>query len=216
MSRLDDLRKQLRRRKKLRDRKRAKHQGARARREARAVRKLRKRIKVLVRKATAPRVMYDSVTVDNIPNVAVAVAGYVGGLFHTIPFLRREFGGKARIVSIAVNSGQNAEILDIEPGDATIADAPAWYRRQRDLRPKHKPGFYISASDADALVDHLKDHGIGRGEYRLWTAHWTNKHICGPDSCGAVRSTRADATQWTTHGETVDESLCRPSFWEGR
>lgn len=214
--RLAALRKQRRKRRRLRDRQHSLHHGARARREARAVKKLNGRVKRLLRRLAYPRVMYDAVTVGNIPREGHAVAGYVGGLFHTLPILRHLFADHARVVSIAVNSGQNAEILDIEPGDATIEDAPRWFRRQKTLRPTKKPGFYISASEADELVRYLAAHGIKRDQYRLWTAHWGHKHVCGPKSCGAVRSTTADCTQWTTHDEHYDESVCRPTFWEGR
>lgn len=213
-SRIEELRHQLRVRKHNREHKRRLHQGHRARREARAVRKLRHRINALIALATAPTTMYDAVTISNIPHNAKAVAGYVNGNFTTWPSLKAAFP-HARRVSIAVNSSANAEVLDIETGDATNADAPGWFHRQKDARPKRKPAFYTMASNAQPLVDFLNSQGIDRSEYRLWTAHWDGKHVCGPHTCGSLRAP-ADATQWTTHGETVDESVCRPSFWVGR
>lgn len=211
MSIVTTLQHQLHQRKHNRERKRRLKQGRKAHREGVAIRKLRDRIKIAVARATAPKKMYDATSVGNIPKNARAVAGYVNGNYTTFPSLKSLFP-RARRVSIAVTSHVKAEILDVEPGDATNADAARWFREQN---PHRKPGFYTSASNANDLVKTLAAAGIKRSAYRLWTAHYTDKHICGPHTCGYLLED-ADATQWTTHGETVDESVVKPSFWEGR
>lgn len=204
MSVLSDLQHQLRLRKRNRERKRRLKQGHKAQREARGVRKLRHRIELLL----SPRTLFDAVTVGNIPSDAKAVAGYVNGRYKTWPDILRLFP-KAKRVSIAISADADADVLDIETGDATNDQAAAWFRRKKSNR-----GFYTSASNADALVATLKAAGIQRAEYVLWTAHYDGKHICGPHTCGEVRSTEADGTQFTTHEETLDESVLKPSFWE--
>lgn len=215
MSKLDDLRRQFRLRKRNRERKRRLHQGARARREARSVRKLRRRIRKLLRALSAPRLQYDSVSVQNIPRDAKAAAYYVDGLYENEAAVKQR-APKARYTSIAVFSSGEADCLDIEPGNASVAEAPGWYRKMKLQRPKRKPIFYIGAATADELVHTLAEHGIKRSDYILWTAHYgAGKHFCGEGSCPYARSAgRVDSTQFTTNNETLDESVCRPSFWE--
>jgi hypothetical protein len=210
MSILTDLQHSLRQRKHNRERHRRLKHGRRAQREARAVRAIRARIKALVDLLAAPRTMYDAVTVGNIPKDAKAVAGYVNGRYQTWPSLQSLFPN-ARKVSIAISVEADADVLDVEPGDAVNSEAPGWFKRKRTNR-----GFYTSASNAQALVDTLTAAGIDRKRYSLWTAHYTDSHVCGPKTCGYLHSTSADATQWTTHGETVDESVVKPSFWKER
>lgn len=207
MSRLDKLRERLHRRKRNRERRRRRHQHFKALREMRAIRKLRR----LIRLALAPRTMWDSVTVGNIPPRARAVAGYVNGRYETMPALRSMFP-KARRVSIAVSSDVLADCLDVEAGDATNADAPSWYRRFKIARPHDRPIFYTSAGNAAALISTLSSAGIQRHEYKLFSAHYTDsRHICSLKTCGYPE---AEATQFTTHEERVDESAVHPSFWE--
>ena len=205
MSVLGRLRRRLRRRERNRDRKRRLHQGRRAIREARAVQHLRALIDHLRKE---PRVMFDDTTVSLIPITARAVAGYVNGAYQTVSALRVRFKGR-RIVTIAVNSLGRAMFLDIERGNATIADAPDWWRRN-----PHARGFYIAESEAAELVAYLEAHGIHRHEYVLWTAHYDGtRHICGPKSCGCA--VEADGTQWTdtANGKSLDESWLHLSFW---
>ena len=157
--------------------------------------------------------MYDSVTVDEIPSDAPAVAGYVNGRFVTFPTLERRFP-RAHHVSIAVSSSADAECLDVEPGNATNEVAPAWVERQARRGVKH-PVIYTSLSNAASLLDTLARAGIKRSDIRLWTAHHTDKpHRCSP-ACGFGLTTTADATQWTKHalGRNLDESLCDDSFF---
>lgn len=184
-----------------------------ARREANAIKRLRKRLRHLLR--PRPEVMYDSVTVSAIPADAKAVAGYVNGRYITVPDLRKRYGRGTQIVTIAVTSAVVADCLDVEPGDATNSDAPRWFKDFKHQRPNDKPIFYTSASNASALVATLAAAGIYRGDFKLWTAHYADKHLCGPDTCKAT-SHHADATQWTnaSHGRNLDESVCRRSFWE--
>lgn len=203
------LRAQLRKRKQARERKRRLKQGYRAKREARGVRKLRKRLERAIKLAAAPTKMYDATTVGNIPRHARAVAGYVNGLYTTFPLLIKYFP-KAHRLSIAVNAEVDADILDIESGDATNDDAISWFSRKPSNR-----GFYTSVSNVNALVSKLETAGIHRDQYILWTAHYSLKHICGPKTCnyGGNLIAAADGTQWTTHGETVDESKIRRNFF---
>lgn len=159
--------------------------------------------------------MFDSVTVSEIPSSANAVAGYVGGIYPTDSHnaLVRRFP-HAHVLSIAVNAEENAECLDVERGDATPDQAPAWFRRQRS-RGVARPALYASLSALDGLMGIMRDAGIARHEYRVWSAHYTfEAHICGVN-CGL--SPAADGTQWTDKalGRNLDESLLNSGFFDG-
>jgi hypothetical protein len=155
--------------------------------------------------------MFDSVTVSEIPANAQAVAGYVGGKWPTFAELRTKFPHAYKL-SIAINAGEDAECLDIENGDATPAQAPGWFHRQR-ARGVKKPVFYTSLSEANAVMAALSRAGIARHEYRLWTGHHTDSpHICGPSE-GLIG--HADCTQYINHalGRNLDASLCASGFF---
>jgi len=184
-----------------------------AREEAR-VSRLTKLIERLRERLSGRRiVMFDSVDVPEIPANAEAVAGYTSGLFPTFPVLQQQFQNAKRL-SIAVTSSNDAECLDVEPGDAEPRDAPAWVRRQKE-RGVRKPVVYASLSTMPTILSVLAQNGISRGEVRLWSAHYTHHaHICSP-ACGFGFQTRADATQWTDEamGRNLDQSLCDGSFF---
>lgn len=174
------------------------------------VRKLRAQI---AGKKQKPTVMYDSITLNDIPSNAKAVAGYVGGKWPTFSSLKARWP-KARLVSIAIASNLDAECLDCEPGDATLGEAPGWVKRQLSRGIK-LPILYTSASQVTPLLNILANSGIHRSQVRIWSAHYTyHSHLCGPQ-CGFGIKTNVDATQWTNKalGRNLDESLCAPSFW---
>lgn len=155
--------------------------------------------------------MYDSIEASQIPATAEAVAGYVGGAWPNFDELVKRFPN-ARHLSIAVNSGEDAECLDIETGDASISDAPAWFRRQK-ARGLSRPALYTSLSNVNSLHGELERAGIHRNEWRLISAHYTaSAHICGPSE---GISTYADATQYFDRalGRNLDVSLCTDSFF---
>jgi hypothetical protein len=158
-------------------------------------------------------VMFDSVTISEIPAKAKAVAGYTAGNWPTYWQLVKDFP-HAFVLDIAIAASFDATCLDIEGGDARAEEAPAWVKRQH-ARGVKRPVLYISVSEAERLLQLLKDAGIGRHEVRLWTAHWTfTPHLCGPHSCGELHSTTAEATQHTDQalGRNLDESLLAASF----
>lgn len=151
--------------------------------------------------------MFDSIDVAQIPRDAVAVAGYVGGHWPTYwEILKMQAFVHAKKLSIAVNSSENADCLDVESGDAIPADVPHWYWRQK-LRGAKRPCIYASLSVMPAIEKELALHHIGRRAVRLWGAHYTNApHIpLGYDAC-----------QWTDKamGRNLDQSLCFGEFWQ--
>ena len=159
--------------------------------------------------------MYDSTNVGTLPPGADAYAGYVQGAFPTFAALKRLFAASgAHLLSIAVFASGDADCLDIEPEDATIAQAPGWVKRQL-ARGAHRPCLYTSVSNMDALVATLGGAGISRAEVRLWSAHYEQgKHICGPGTCGLTRHP-CDGTQWTDAalGRSLDESILLSDFF---
>lgn len=159
-----------------------------------------------------PFVMYDSVTVADIPSAAVAVAGYVNGHWPTFPVLA-DTHRHAKRLSITVFADADADCLDVEGGDAAPAQAPAWVRRQH-VRGVKRPVVYCALSSTPAVLASLKHAGIRRSHVRLWTAHYTYRpHRCSP-LCRFGMWTRADATQYTNRafGRNLDASLCAPRF----
>ena len=158
--------------------------------------------------------MYDATDTSQIPADAAAVAGYTGGRWPTFGQLTTRFP-HAHILSIAISADEDADALDIETGDATPADAAAWYERQK-ARGVARPCLYASASVMQAdVVPVITASGIGRSAVRLWSAHYTGSpHICGPSSCGLM-GIDADGTQWTDRamGRDLDQSLLLPDFF---
>jgi len=149
--------------------------------------------------------MYDSTNVGTLPHGAGAYAGYVQGAFQTFATLQRLFAASgAHLLSIAVFASGDAACLDIETGDATIAQAPGWVKRQL-ARGASRPCLYTSVSNMDALVTALGGAGIPRAEIRLWSAHYgqgRHSHAC-------------DGTQWTDAalGRSLDESILLNDFF---
>src|SRR5262249_21131059 len=146
--------------------------------------------------------MYDSISARAIPSGAQAVAGYVGGRWPDYSLIAQRFP-KARHKSVAVNALENADILDVENGDASPAEAPAWYRRQKG-RGLKLPGFYANESTMPAVVSAVTDAGIKPSEYVLWVAHYD-----GIASLAVGGFPGAKAKQYIDHGpngENVDIS----------
>ena len=161
----------------------------------------------------APFTMYDNVNLSLLPFDAPAYAGYVDGKWANYNALVKKFP-KAKHLSIAAFASEDAMALDVEFGDATVAQAAGWVRRQQ-ARGVKQPILYTSLSWAPSLMRHLAQQGITRNEYKLWTAHYTGKpHICS-SACGLGFTGNADATQYTDRalGRSLDASLCLPNFF---
>lgn len=155
--------------------------------------------------------LYDDVTVSLIPSNAGAVAGYVNGIYANLTALRSKFPN-AHILDIAVTASADATCLDIETGDATNAQAPAWFKRQK-ARGVARPVLYTSAGNSQALINTMANNGVARSAYLLWSAHYTNSaHICAKTGCGYPN---ADGTQFTSRalGKSLDESLVSDAFF---
>jgi hypothetical protein len=165
--------------------------------------------------APVPVEMYDDINVSLIPVSAVAVAGYVDGRWPTYSQLVAKFPHAKFKLSIAVFSRDNAQALDVEPGDATIAEAAAWVKRQH-ARGVKTPDVYTSASWGEKLIGTLTAAGLVYGkDYRWWSAHYTGQpHLCNPKCYPGLRHI-AHATQWTDKagGKSLDESLCSAEFF---
>jgi hypothetical protein len=155
--------------------------------------------------------MYDSVDVGQIPVNATAVAGYTSGNWPTYNEIVAKFP-KAHHLSIAVNASHDADVLDCEAGDASISEAPAWFKRQI-AKGKKLPCIYTSLSNVNALHSIMEAAGISRDQWRLWSAHYTGSpHICGPRE---GISTVADGTQYYDKalGRNLDVSLVDDDFF---
>lgn len=76
--------------------------------------------------------MYDATNPANIPASAEAVAGYNDGWYKWTTASWDRFGPNVHRKTIAVVTRDDADILDVERGDATPDDVPEWTTRQRD------------------------------------------------------------------------------------
>lgn len=144
--------------------------------------------------------MYDAVTVQNIPRDAVAVAGYVDGEYPNLEALKGRFPN-AKHVTVSVNSAGNADFLDVEKGDAVIADTPAWLHRQI-LNGVWRPGVYANVDYwyRGGMYNLLRPFG---DKIRRWAANWTGREEI-PNGF--------DACQFSG-GQVLDISACHPEFF---
>ena len=159
------------------------------------------------KEAMSTLLMYDDVNPALIPADAAIVGYYKDGAFADGAAVAKRFP-HAQLVGICVRAADDGDALDVETGDAVIADVYGWLTRQI-ARKAYRPEIYISVSRVDALMETMNANKFARSAYRLWSAHYgAGQHICGPDSCKLTK-TEVDWTQWTDayNGQSLDASL---------
>jgi hypothetical protein len=143
-----------------------------------------------------------------LPSYITAFAGYDDGNWPDYQAIANAHPG-AHLVELTVWLANRGLGLDVEPGDATITQAPV-YVTERHQAGITLPVVYCPASWSQQVLDAIAAAGIPRSSWRLLSAHYgIGQHICGP---GACQYPQADGTQWIDHG-TWDESLLSDDFF---
>jgi hypothetical protein len=147
--------------------------------------------------------MFDAIDVTSLPAGADVYAGYDDGHWPDAAAIAARFGGKP-VVRITVLPGDNeGDVLDVESGDATPQQAPAWVQRRR--ADGHTwPTVYCSESVWSSVIAAFNDAGVPQPFY--WVAAYPGAGAAVP--AGAV------AHQWIDHG-AYDESVTVPTWPPG-
>jgi nucleoid-associated protein YgaU len=138
------------------------------------------------------RLMYDSVTAADIPADAAMVAGYVDGAY---AWTAADWAlhPAAQHVRIAVFADTNdGHVLDVEPGNATPAQAPGWVTMRRHAGVD--PTVYCSLALLPVIERAFAQAGVA--EPHWWIADWTGSpHIAE----GSVATQYASSEQSGGH-----------------
>jgi hypothetical protein len=146
--------------------------------------------------------MYDSVTPANIPDGAVLVAGYADGFYANLPGLQARFPA-ATVVSIAVHPSTPAQVLDVETGDATPAQAVQWCTRTMAATPNGQLTVYCNVDAWPQVRAAFQAAGVTEPQY--WVAAYDGDPAI---PAGAV------AKQWLGDYRGYDQSSVA-DYWPG-
>lgn len=112
--------------------------------------------------------MYDGITPSRLPADATLVAGYVDGHYANVQALRTRYP-HATIVGIATSATTNGgQVLDVERGDATADQVPAWLKRRRAAGAD--PSVYCNAATWPAVMRACRAADVTEPHY--WIANW--------------------------------------------
>lgn len=147
-----------------------------------------------------PSTIYDSVTPSSIPTGAKA-AVYSDGTYAASP---AQVAGRPNTLWIDTNgSNPKANVLDVEPGDATPQQAATWVQQKLTGTPGQTAIVYTYRAEWQAtqqaissLPQQMQSH------VKWWIADPTGVPHIVPGS---------DATQWYW-GQSYDQSLANPGF----
>jgi hypothetical protein len=151
-------------------------------------------------KHAKPYHIWDSVTPGSLPG-GHAAAVYANGAYAAAP---HQVAGHESVLWIDTNgSNPGANVLDVEPGDATPAGAAAWAQQRLVKHPNSVAIIYTMRSSWQAVKDHVAHlPKAQQHKVRYWIADPTGVDHMVPGS---------DATQWYW-GQHVDISTANPSF----
>lgn len=116
------------------------------------------------------RTMYDAVTAANIPADAKMVAGYVDQIVLK-PWTAADwarFPGATKVEIVKKATSDFGHVLDVEPGDATPAQAPGWAAMRR--RAGADPTIYVNASTWPSVRAEFVRQGVAPPHY--WIARY--------------------------------------------
>ena len=150
------------------------------------------------------RTMYDAVTAANIPAGGQLVAGYIDKikLEPWSPADWARFPNAVKVTIVKKASTNDGHVLDVEPGDATPAEAPGWVRMRRAAGAD--PTIYVNSSTWPTVQSAFSSAGVDQPHY--WIAHFDGDPTI-PD--GAVaKQYRGDVSPGYDVSSVVD-------FWPG-
>jgi hypothetical protein len=151
------------------------------------------------------RLMADSVTSADIPPGYPLVAYYVDGLYAwTVADRRRHQASRQVGIAVAWQTA-DAQVLDVENGDATPEQAVGWSQTRRAMG--HQPVIYCNQSTLAAVeaAFHAKSVGLPAFWIALWDGvaslppQWLAKQYANP----------------TITGGHYDLSVVSDGYWEG-
>lgn len=112
--------------------------------------------------------MFDDISADGVPTGGDLYAGYDDGHWPDADALAARFPG-IRVVRITVFPSDNqGDVLDVELGDATPAQAPDWLRRRRAAGAW--PTLYVNLSNWSAAASAVAAAGLEQPPY--WVAYY--------------------------------------------
>lgn len=160
-----------------------------------------------------PTLMYDAVTIGEIPEAARAVLLYVDGAYANWKegVERFEYYHGARKVSITT-SGGIAEFADVETGDLTPASGVRWLERMISHHV-YRPGLYANRSTWEGpggLWDMIEALKIPRRAFRAMVADPDRHGVGITPALSPYRYYDACQNLWTPG---YDRSTLRPDFW---
>jgi hypothetical protein len=132
------------------------------------------------------RVLYDGITASNIPLDAQMVAGYDDGLYRWSAADWARFPNAVKIHIAVFASDNESTVLDVEPGDATPAQAPGWVNARR--AGGVDPTVYCSLSSWPVVRGNFQNQRVAEPHY--WIAAYPG--IGGALYAGSVAHQYAD------------------------
>lgn len=149
-------------------------------------------------------VMYDSVTLSEIPNEPHAVLAYINGEFANYDEAKVRFP-HARLLPTSVTGQVVAECYDLEKGDYLPQSAGVLWEFAH-TRGVERPCMYASLSNMDTVKSSLAQKTSARDTFRLLVADWNGLAQLIPGY---------DGHQFTNHalGRNLDESILASDFF---
>lgn len=132
------------------------------------------------------RLMFDGVDPSTVPAGAALYAGYVDGQWQSYTALVAAHPA-ARHVTICVSTLDDAQVLDVETGDATPEQAPGWAEHQRS-RGNPYPAIYMDETAWPAVQKAFADQAVAAPLY--WVAAYVDEPtqpVTIPDGAIAVQ-----------------------------
>lgn len=148
----------------------------------------------------SPYLVYDSVKPEKLPH-GKAAAVYANGNYAASSSQMR---GRGSVLWIDTNgSDPRADVLDVEPGDATPYGAAQWVQHRLSAQPQSVAIVYTMRSQWQAVKDNVAHlPGWMQSKVRYWIADPTGVPHVVPGS---------NATQWYW-GNSFDITTANPDF----
>ena len=116
------------------------------------------------------RLLFDSVTAADVPAGSELVGGYVDGRFKWTDADWALHAGKVQVRIATQATTNDGNVLDVETGDATPAEAPSWVRLRRAAGVD--PSIYTDRNEwPDVRAAFVN---ANEPEPHYWIAQWDN------------------------------------------